>query len=171
MLCVVVCLLHVIGARGDAHRSHEVPGPLWRGGECGEAVKREVHLGAGAAELEVADGALKVVRQRAGREHVQEGVPGVCSGDHRVRVNLFARLQHHANRALTLQQDLLDGGVGADVRAVEARRVCDRGRNGARPTLRERPLAEGAVDLTEVVMEEDHPRPWRLDPKEGADDP
>ena len=95
---------------------------------------------------------------------------GVCGGDHRVRVNLFARLQDHANRALTLQQDLLDGGVGADIRAVEARRVCDRGRNGARPTLRERPLAEGAVDLTEVVMEEDHPRPWRLNAKEGAND-
>ena len=63
VLCVVVRLLHVIGARGDAHRSHEVAVAFWRGGECGEAVKREVHLGAGAAELEVADGALKVVRQ------------------------------------------------------------------------------------------------------------
>ena len=148
-----------------------MPGPLWRGGECGEAVKREVHLGAGAAELEVADGALKVVRQRAGGEHVQEGVFGVCGGDHRICVNLFAGLQHHANRALTLQQDLLDGGVGADVRAVEARRVGDGGGNSAGAALRKRPLTEGAVDLTEVVMEEDHPRPWRLDAKEGADDP
>ncbi len=86
-------------------------------------------------------------------------------------MNLFAGLEHHANGALPLQQDLLDGRVGADARAVEACRVCDRSCNGARPTLRECPLAEGAVDLTEVVMEEDHPCPWRLDAKEGTDDP
>ena len=63
VLCVVVRLLHVIGARGDAHRSHEVAVPRGRCGKRWKAIKREVHLGAGAAELEVADGAFKVVRQ------------------------------------------------------------------------------------------------------------
>ena len=53
---------------------------------------------------------------------------------------------------------------------MEACRVGDGGGNSASAALWERPLAEGAVDLTEVVMQEDHPRPWRLDAKEGADD-
>ena len=90
--------------------------------------------------------------------------------DHGVCVDLFARLQHHANGAIALQEDLLHRCVGACSCAVESRRVGNCGGNGASAALRECPLAEGAVNLAEVVMEEDHPRPWRLDAKEGADD-
>ena len=87
-----------------------------------------------------------------------------------VAVDLFARLEHHADRLIAAQQHLLYRCIGA---GDGAKRLCcagDRRRHGAGAALRQRPLAERAVDLAEVVMQEDHARAWRLDAQEGADD-
>ena len=91
--------------------------------------------------------------------------------DDGVAVDLFAGLQGDADRLVTAQQHLLYGRVGARDGAERLRRAGDGGRDGAGAALRQRPLAERAVNLAEVVMQEDHAGAWRLNPEEGADDP
>ena len=90
--------------------------------------------------------------------------------DDGVAVHLFARFEHHADRLIAAEQNLLHWRVGA---GNGAERLCCAGdcrRYGAGAALRQRPLAERAVDLAEVVMQEDHAGAWRLDAQEGSDD-
>ena len=158
VLRIVVGALHIVRAWRNAHGTQQVAVP-WRGRREGwQAVEGEVHLCRAATELEVANRCFKVCWQRAGGKHVNKGVLGVGRRHDGVAVDLFARLQHHADRLVAAQQHLLHWGVGAGDCAKRLRCAGDRRRHGASATLRQRPLAERTVDLAEVVMQEDHAR-------------
>ena len=87
-----------------------------------------------------------------------------------VAVDLFARLKHDADRLITAQQHLLHWGVGAGNRAERLRGAGDGRRHGTGAALWQRPLAERAIDLAEIVMQEDHAGTWRLNAQERSDD-
>ena len=87
-----------------------------------------------------------------------------------VAVDLFARFENHADRLVAAQQHLLHRCIGAGDGAKRLRGAGNGRRYRASAALRQRPLTERAVNLAEVVMQEDHAGAWRLDPQERSDD-
>ena len=90
-------------------------------------------------------------------------------GDHRLRTELGSVGQRHTGGAAGLDEDVPDARPGPDVGAVLARVGRDRLRDRARAPSYEGPLGHLAVDLPDVVVEQDVGRTRRVGSAVRAD--
>ena len=84
--------------------------------------------------------------------------------------DLLPALEHDPGGLAVLDEDLCDGGLGADLGAQRAGRAGDGRSHATGAALGDAPGPEGAVDLAHVVMQQHVGRARRVDAEVGADD-
>ena len=108
-------------------------------------------------------------RQVALVEQAQKCDPRIEIGGHHRALDFFASCQHHTAGAAIAHQDLLDGGICADHRAVAPRRRCDGFRDRAHAAAHETPQAAMAGHAAHHVVHQDVSRALRARAAVGAD--
>src|SRR2546426_2814813 len=122
--------------------------------EIGKGVEREIDLAGRTTKFVTADAFEKIGREFAGFEKFFEGEVRVDAGRDDVGGELFAILKGDAASAAVLGENFAHGSFGADFNAGFAGSIGDGVGNSAGPAAAEAPGAEGAVNFTHVVMEE-----------------
>ena len=170
-LCIVVGKLHVVDPRAEADRATQVLAFAGQACELGKPVQREIHLPAGAA-VPVALYVLEKRRiEQPGREEPDERLLWVQARQRHPPGHFFARAHDGAGYFVPSGQDLLDGGLGADLDAERPSRTRDRLTDRAGSSTRNSPGPQDAVDLAHVVVEKDVGGPRGADPLKRPDDP
>jgi hypothetical protein len=123
------------------------------GGEVRQFAQRKVDLDDAAAALPVLDVAGEIGRQVLRADVLQERDARVQGGDHDLRADLVAVLQHHSGRLAVGDDYPRHPGVGADLRAEAARRGLDGGGHAAHAALLEAPVPQMPVaDIADGVV-------------------
>src|SRR3989442_13880855 len=122
--------------------------------EIGKRVEGEIDFAGGAAKFVAADAFEEIAGQFAGFEKFFEGEVRIDAGGNDVSGELFTILKGDAASAAVLDEDFADRRFGADFNAGFAGSIGDGVGNSAGPAAAETPGAEGAVNFTHVVMEE-----------------
>ena len=170
VLGVVVGALHVFDAGRNRNRAAQMSARSGDGLEVRQRVERQIHFAGRPAILVAVYVFQKFRGQRACLEKFRESQPGVDARRNDVGINLVAVGEHHAFGFAVLHDDLRDRGLGADFGAGFAGRIGDGVGNCSGAAAGKSPGAEGAVNFSHVVMQQNVSRSRRTHAEERSDD-